>query len=95
MSNIPGFLRWQLNQFRNVSWNFVFYFVAMVMLLASFLIKTETAPQIMNTPLDIVLGIAGIVMFLTWFAVLVVQMQYQSYTREPERIDRELEREHL
>jgi ABC-type transport system involved in multi-copper enzyme maturation permease subunit len=95
MNNISGFLQWQLSKFRAVSWHFVFYFAAISMLLASVVIKTETAPLIMNTPLDIVLGIAGTVMFLGWFVVMAVQMQYQSYMHERERLIRELEREHL
>lgn len=93
MHNIHGFLRWQVIQFRKISWYFIFYFVALIMVLVGSTMEPETAPLVMDMPLDIVLIASGSILIMAWLVVLGVQIQYQRYMYERARIERELKKE--
>jgi hypothetical protein len=95
MKNLLGFMRWQLDQFRKVSWNFIVYLSIIAVMIVGIFMQTDTAPVIMGITLDMWLIGAGAVAWFVWMSVLILQMQYGNYIYERQRIMRELEREHL
>jgi uncharacterized membrane protein len=92
MENLSGFLRWQLDQFRNISWNFIAYVAMMSLVFAGVFMDPATAPVLMGVTLDIWLVGLGGVAWLVWIAALLITMQYQEYCHERRRIMQELER---
>ncbi len=95
MKNLLGFVRWQLYQFRKVSWNFVIYLAIITVMFVGVFMRPDTAPVIMGVTLDMWLLGTGVVAWFVWMFVLILQVQYGNYVYERQRIMRELEREHL
>jgi hypothetical protein len=95
MKNLLGFVRWQLYQFRKVSWNFIVYLSIITVMVVGIFMRPDTAPVIMGITLDMWLLGTGVVAWFVWMSALILQMQYENYVYERQRIVRELEREHL